>query len=69
MKETTLITTIQVTRVIHGSCGVNYPTKIFARQIAEAIREECNPDDILIESVQVFENDEDYVKKSEAVES
>lgn len=56
--ETTIITTIQVTRVIHGMCGVDYPTKIFARQIADAIEWELNPDDILIDSVQVFENEE-----------
>ena len=58
MKEITLVATIQVTRVIHGSCGTNYPNQVFARHIVEAIREECNPDDILVESVQVFENDE-----------
>lgn len=56
--ETTIITTVQVTRVIHGMCGVDYPTKVFAKQIADAIREELNPDDILIDSVQVFENEE-----------
>ena len=54
--ETTVICTVQVTRIIRGSCGVDYPKKIFARHIAEAIKEECNPDDILIDSVQVFEN-------------
>lgn len=56
--ETTIITTVHVTRVIHGLCGIDYPTKIFAKQIEEAIREECDPDDILIDSVQVFENEE-----------
>ena len=56
--ETTIITTIQVTRVIHGMCGVDYPTKVFAKQVADAIREELDPDDILINSVQVFENEE-----------
>ena len=55
--ETTLVCTVQVTRIIHGQCGTNYPTEIFAKQIEEAIREECNPDDIMIESVQVFENE------------
>lgn len=55
--ETTVICTVQVTRVIRGACGVDYPKKIFARHIAEAIKEECNPDDILIDSVQVFENE------------
>ena len=58
--ETTLIATIQVTRVIHGLCGTKYPDDIFARHIAEAIKEECNPDDILlVNPVQVFVNDED----------
>ena len=56
--ETTIIATVQVTRVIKGTCGVGYPTKIFAKQIEEAIREECNPDDILTTDVQVFENEE-----------
>ena len=56
--ETTIITTIQVTRVIHGLCGVDYPTKVFAKQVADEIRAELNPDDILIDSVQVFENEE-----------
>lgn len=57
--ETTLIATIQVTRVIHGLCGTNYPDDIFARHIAEAIKEECNPDDILlVNPVQVFVNEE-----------
>ena len=56
--ETTIICTVQVTRVIHGMCGVDYPKKVFAQQIAEAIKEECNPDNILIDSVQVFENEE-----------
>lgn len=55
--ETTLVCTVQVTRIIHGQCGTKYPTEIFAKQIEEAIREECNPDDIMIESVQVFENE------------
>lgn len=58
-KETTIIATVQVTRVIHGMCGTTYPTEIFAKQIEEAIREECNPDDILTTSVQVFERTED----------
>ena len=58
-KETTIIATVQITRVIHGSCGVDYPTQIFAKQIEEAIREECNPDDILTTSVQVFERTEE----------
>ena len=57
-KETTIIATVQVTRVIHGMCETTYPTEIFAKQIEEAIREECNPDDILIDSVQVFVNEE-----------
>lgn len=58
--ETTLIATIQVTRVIHGLCGTKYPDDIFARHIAEAIKEECNPDDILlVNPVQVFVNDEE----------
>ena len=56
--ETTIITTIQVTRVIHGMCGVDYPIKVFAKQVADEIRAELNPDDILIDSVQVFENEE-----------
>lgn len=57
--ETTLIATIQVTRVIHGLCGMKYPDDIFARHIAEAIKEECNPDDILlVNPVQVFVNEE-----------
>lgn len=56
--ETTIVCTVQVTRVIHGCCGTKYPTEIFARHIAEAIKEECDPDDILIDSVQVFENEE-----------
>lgn len=56
--ETTIIATVQVTRVIHGLCGVDYPEKVFARQIADAIEWELNPDDILIDSVQVFENEE-----------
>lgn len=57
--ETTLIATIQVTRVIHGLCGTKYPDDIFARHIAEAIKEECDPDDILIVNpVQVFVNEE-----------
>lgn len=57
--ETTLIATIQVTRVIHGLCGTKYPDDIFARHIAEAIKEECDPDDILlVNPVQVFVNEE-----------
>lgn len=56
--ETTLIATIQVTRVIHGLCGTKYPDDIFARHIVEAIKDECDPDDITIDSVQVFENEE-----------
>ena len=59
IKETTIISTVQVTRVIHGMCGEAYPTEIFAKQIEEAIREECNPDDILTTSVQVFEREEE----------
>ena len=57
--ETTLIATIQVTRVIHGLCGTKYPDDIFARHIAEAINDECDPDDILlVNPVQVFVNEE-----------
>ena len=59
MRETTIIATVQVTRIIHGSCGESYPNEIFARQIEEAIREECNPDDILTTSVQVFEREDE----------
>lgn len=55
--ETTVICTVQVTRIIRGKCGKNYPNGVFAKQIAEAIREECSPDDVLIDSVQVFENE------------
>lgn len=57
--ETTLIATIQVTRVIHGQCAKKYPDDIFAKHIAEAIKEECDPDDIMIVNpVQLFVNDE-----------
>lgn len=52
--ETTIVATIQVTRIIHGLCGVNYPEGVFAKQIAEVIQDDCNPDDILIDNVQVF---------------
>ena len=52
--ETTIVCTVQVTRIIHGACGVNYPDGVFAKHIAEAIQDECDPDDILIDNVQVF---------------
>ena len=57
--ETTLVCTVQVTRIIHGQCGTKYPDDIFARHIAEAIKEECDPDDVLlVNPVQVFVNEE-----------
>lgn len=57
--ETTIIATVQVTRIIDGECRKCYPEQVFAKQIAEAIKEECNPDDVLIDSVQVFVNEKE----------
>lgn len=56
--ETTVVCTVQVTRIIDGECAPKYPTQVFAKQIAEVLRDEVNPDDILIDSVQVFERSE-----------
>lgn len=56
--ETTLVCTVQVTRIIHVQCGTKYPDDIFARHIVEAIKEECDPDDVLlVNPVQVFVNE------------
>lgn len=52
--ETTIICTVQVTRIINGECAPKYPEQVFAKQIADTIRDEMNPDDVLIDSIQVF---------------
>ena len=57
--ETTVIATVQVTRIIDGECGNRYPDQVFAKQIAETIREEMNLDDVLIDSVKVFVNEKE----------
>lgn len=53
--ETTVVCTVQVTRIIDGECAPKYPEQVFAKQIAEVLKDEVNPDNILIDSVQVFE--------------
>ena len=52
--ETTVICQVTITRIIDGECGKCYPEQVFAKQIAETIKDELNPDDVCIDSVKVF---------------